>query len=91
METVKFEEALKRLEKIVSDLEGGDLTLDLALKKYEEGVKLAHECTKKLQQVEKKIEVLSKELDGSFSLSELDEENEETPKSTKKSKKEKIS
>ena len=78
METPRFEEALKKLEKIVSDLETGELSLDEALKKYEEGVKLTRVCTEKLQQAEKKIEVLSKELDGSFSTREFEETENET-------------
>ena len=89
METVKFEDALKKLEKLVEDLESGDISLDLALKKYEEGVKLARECTKRLQQAEKKIEVLTKELDGSFSLSEFEEEGKDEAKSSKSTKKNK--
>ncbi len=45
---MKFEEALKRLEGIVQDLEDGDLPLDEALDKYEEGIRLSKACAKKL-------------------------------------------
>lgn len=77
-EEIKFEKALERLEKIVEDLETGNITLDEALKKYEEGVKLSRECQKKLNEAEKKIEILTKSLDGSMKKEpfEIPEENE---------------
>ncbi len=56
---IKFEKALSELEKIVADLESGELDLDEALKRYEEGVKLSRACAKKLTETEKKIEVLT--------------------------------
>ncbi|MCL5985910.1 MAG: exodeoxyribonuclease VII small subunit [Actinobacteria bacterium] len=59
MGDIKFEEALSRLETIVNDLEKGGLTLEDSLKKFEEGIKLSDYCVKKLEEVEKKIEVLS--------------------------------
>jgi exodeoxyribonuclease VII small subunit len=55
-----FEAALKRLETIVQDLENGDLSLDEALKAYEEGVRMADLCSKRLTEAEKKVEVLMK-------------------------------
>jgi len=60
----KFETALERLEDIVGSLEDGSLSLDDALKGYEEGVKLARLCTKQLTEAEKKIEILTKSLSG---------------------------
>lgn len=66
MAGLKFEEALKRLEKIVEDLEEGNLSLDESLKRYEEGIKLSRFCTNKLEEVERKIEVLTKDKDGGF-------------------------
>ncbi len=60
MAEVKFEQALKKLENIVQDLERGDLSLDEAVKKYEEGMKLAKICTKKLEEAERKVEILVK-------------------------------
>ena len=47
---LKFEKALERLGKIVEDLESGNMPLEDALKKYEEGVKLSRLCTEKLTQ-----------------------------------------
>ena len=64
MAEMKFEEAIKKLEKIVADLEKDDITLDNALRKFEEGVKLSKCCTKKLKDVENKIEILMKNDEG---------------------------
>lgn len=64
MAEMKFEEALKKLEKIVQELELGKLTLDDSLKKYEEGVKLSRFCHKTLQFAQKKIQVLTKKDEG---------------------------
>jgi exodeoxyribonuclease VII small subunit len=68
MAEMKFEEALKKLEKIVSDLESGNLSLDDALEKYEEGVKLSKMCDKRLEAAKKKVEILLKADDGSVEL-----------------------
>ena len=64
MAEMKFEEALKKLEKIVEELESGKLSLDDSLKKYEEGVKLSRFCHKSLQGAQKKIQVLAKKGQG---------------------------
>ena len=61
---VKFEDALKALEKIVEELEKGNLSLDVSLKKYEEGVKLAQQLSKRLEQAQKRVEVLMRGADG---------------------------
>lgn len=71
-EKLDFEKTMENLEKIVEGLEGGDLTLDQALKKYEEGVSLVRACQSKLTEAEKKIEVLTKALDGSFKKEPFD-------------------
>lgn len=59
-----FENAMKRLEAIVEELESGDLTLDEALKKFQEGVKLSKLCANKLDETEKKVSILLKDGDG---------------------------
>jgi len=64
MSEPKFEDALKRLEKIVAEMESGEISLDESLKRYEEGIKLSRFCVKKLEEAEKKIEILQKGLDG---------------------------
>ncbi|MDD5217653.1 MAG: exodeoxyribonuclease VII small subunit [Candidatus Omnitrophica bacterium] len=63
---IQFEKALERLEKIVQDLETGSISLEDALKKYEEGVKLSRACQEKLTQAEKRIEVLTRDLNGAL-------------------------
>lgn len=63
-----FEQALKNLEEAVAQLEQGQLPLDEALDCFEAGVQSANLCRKKLQVVEKRIESLSKNNDGSFSV-----------------------
>ena len=62
----KFETALKRLEEVVRRLEGGDLSLEESLKAFEEGVRQAGFCMKKLNEAERKVELLLKQKDGSF-------------------------
>ena len=73
MAEIKFEEALKKLERIVEDLEKGDLSLDEALKKYQEGIELSRVCTQRLDNAKKKIDVLVKSKKGEFELKPLDE------------------
>jgi len=61
MAEMKFEDALEKLNKIVQALESGDLDLDQAIKKFEEGNKLRQFCEKKLKETERKIEVILKD------------------------------
>ena len=56
-----FEEQMQDLEKIVVQLEKGDLNLDDSVKKFEEGIKISKECSKILDDAEKKITILVKE------------------------------
>ena len=65
-EEPRFEEALAGLERIVRELEGGDLPLDDALKLFEEGVRLSRFCSTKLDEAEKRIEILTKGADGEW-------------------------
>ncbi len=64
MTDLPFEDALGRLEKIVDMLEGGALSLEDALKAYEEGVGLARRCADYLGAAERKIEMLTKDEAG---------------------------
>ncbi|MBW1739545.1 MAG: exodeoxyribonuclease VII small subunit [Deltaproteobacteria bacterium] len=59
-----FENAMKRLEAIVQDLESGELSLDEAFKKFQEGVKLSKFCSNKLDETEKKVSILLKDDEG---------------------------
>src|SRR2546427_7934266 len=75
-----FEQAIQRLEKIVADMEAAELPLEDVLKKYEEGTRLVRFCSQKLDEAEKKIELLTKKADGSAKLEPFeskDEDNEE--------------
>ena len=54
----KFEESLDRLEKIVDELEKGDVPLDRALELFDEGMKLSGSCRKELEEAEGKVEIL---------------------------------
>ena len=69
-----FEQAIQRLEKIVADMEGAELPLEDVLKKYEEGTRLVRFCNQKLEEAEKKIEVLAKKPDGSVALEPFEAE-----------------
>lgn len=53
-----FEEKMKQLEKVVNDLEKGDMNLDESLIKFEEGMNLSKQCNKILEEAEKKITIL---------------------------------
>ena len=61
-----FESALKSLEEIVAQLEAGDLALDRALQLFEEGVRISRFCTAKLEEAERKVEILIKSADGTL-------------------------
>ena len=69
-----FETSLKKLEKIVSDLENGDLPLEESIKTFEEGVKLTKQCQNLLSKAELKIQKLVESKDGSVDLETFDEE-----------------
>lgn len=62
----KFEFSLKKLEEIVKRLENGSLTLEESLKAFEEGVKHAAFCSGRLQDAERRVEILLKQKDGSL-------------------------
>ena len=69
-----FESSLAELEKIVEQLENGELSLEESLKLFETGVKLSRECRDRLSDAERRIEVLMKDGDGKLSLSEISPE-----------------
>lgn len=62
---LQFEEAISQLERIVGMLESGDVPLEQAIELFQQGMQLSHLCSRKLEQVERKIEALIEE-DGSF-------------------------
>ena len=55
---MNFEEAMKKLEKIVTELESGNFNLDESVLKFEEGIKIAKQCNNMLENAEKKITIL---------------------------------
>lgn len=59
-----FEDALKDLEEVAEKLESGELGLDDSIKEFEKGIKLARFCQLKLEEAERKIEILQKGADG---------------------------
>ena len=60
----KFEEAIIELEGIIKELESGELSLDVSMEKFKQGVELANICNKKLEQAEKSITQLIENTDG---------------------------
>ncbi|MCX5903990.1 MAG: exodeoxyribonuclease VII small subunit [Proteobacteria bacterium] len=62
----RFEEALQELENIVQRLEDGNLSLDESLALFEEGIKLSRLCSQRLDEAEKKIELLLKDGNGAL-------------------------
>ena len=70
----KFEAALSRLEEIVKELETGDLPLEQSLKLFEEGIKLSRICNKRLEDAERRVEILLKDKAGSVTAQPFEEE-----------------
>ena len=71
-----FESALKRLEEIVKKLESGDQSLDSALQLFEEGIKLSRFCHSKLEQAERRVEILLKNESGQMQAVPFETEHE---------------
>ncbi|MEE9496075.1 MAG: exodeoxyribonuclease VII small subunit [Desulfobacterales bacterium] len=71
-----FEQSMKQLERIVQELEGGDLPLETAIKKFEEGMKLTKFCSKKLDETEKKVSILLKNAEGRIAEKPFDSEDD---------------
>ena len=62
-----FEQAMKQLEKIVQDLESGDMPLEKAIQTFEEGIQLSKFCSQKLDETEKRITILMQNSEGKVS------------------------
>jgi exodeoxyribonuclease VII small subunit len=80
---IEFESALKKLETIVENLENGELSLEQALKQYEEGVKMADICSKRLTEAEKRVDVLMKTAGGKFKTAAFESDAEGKAKKKK--------
>jgi exodeoxyribonuclease VII small subunit len=72
--TQTFETALKKLEKIVDELESGDLPLEKSLKKFEEGIELSKICSQMLEETEAKISRLVNDASGNLMETPLDDD-----------------
>ena len=73
----KFETALEDLEQVVEQLESGDLALEDSLAAFEKGVGLVKFCNQKLNEVEKKVELLIKDKEGKLQLKAFEDSTEE--------------
>ena len=71
-----FERSLARLEEVVRKLESPQLSLDEAMKLFEEGVGLSRECQKQLEEAEGKVEILLKKADGKMAAEPFEAEAE---------------
>ena len=72
-----FEASLDELEQIVRQLEAGDLPLDRSLELFEQGVRLSRECQKRLDEAERKVEILLRGDDGAYKAAPFEEPDEE--------------
>ena len=71
-----FERSLVRLEEVVRKLESPQLSLDEAMKLFEEGVGLSRECQKQLEEAEGRVEILLKKADGKLAAEPFEPEGE---------------
>jgi exodeoxyribonuclease VII small subunit len=69
---LNLEKSLEQLETLVDELESGDLPLETAMKKFEEGIKLTRQCQSALKDAEQRVEVLLKSAGGEEVLEEFD-------------------
>jgi len=75
LQKLNFEEAMEKLEKIVEDLESGELSLEDSVKSFEKGIELSKLCKKKLESAENRVKKIVEKAEGDFDL-ELFEEPE---------------
>ena len=68
-----FEASLEALEEIVHELEGGDLPLEKSLELFEDGIRLSRQCQERLNQAERRIEVLLRDNQGRPMVSAFEE------------------
>lgn len=77
-ETPSFESQLAALERIVRELERGDLPLEKSLELFEQGVRLSRNCQERLNEAERRIEILLHDGEGRPLVAPLEETSEET-------------
>ena len=71
-----FETSLEELERIVRELERGDLPLEKSLELFEQGVKLSRACQERLSEAERRIEILTRDSQGRTTVSAFESEDE---------------
>ncbi len=76
-QAIDLEKALSDLEELVEELESGDLPLETAMKKFEDGIKLTRNCQAALKEAEQKVEILLKNAGGEEVLEEFDVDADE--------------
>ena len=72
VEEMSFEDAMRELEKVVSDLERGDVPLEQSIALYERGAQLKQRCQTKLKEAEEKVALITQEGDGNIGLKPVD-------------------
>lgn len=75
----KFEEEIKDLETLVNQIDSGELTLEESISAFERGVALVKSLNRKLDEVERKVELLTRNAEGRLQTSSLDHELGEKP------------
>ena len=78
IEKLNFEEAIRGLEKIVDDLESGELSLEDSIKAFEKGIELSRLCRKKLEKAEDRVKKLLEKSGGDLDLKLFDEKGEQS-------------
>jgi exodeoxyribonuclease VII small subunit len=68
----KFEDAMKELQKVTSEMESGELSLEEMIQHFERGQKLIKSCSSQLNDIQKKIEIITKKSDGSIVLEDFE-------------------
>ena len=68
---LNLEKSLEQLESLIDELESGDLPLETAMKKFEEGIKLTRHCQAALKDAEQRVEILLKSAGGEEALEEF--------------------
>ena len=72
VEEMSFEDAMRELEKVVSDLERGDVPLEQSIALYERGAQLKQRCQTKLKEAEEKVALITQDGDGNLGLKPVD-------------------
>jgi exodeoxyribonuclease VII small subunit len=70
--TLNLEKSLEQLESLIEELESGDLPLEAAMKKFEEGIKLTRSCQTALKDAEQRVEILLKDSGSEETLQDFD-------------------